>query len=78
MFGKGREFLILALSSQANGLPSSSLMVVDPYKPEKGVFAAEFDIPTECSCSVAKPDDSLLYKDTSPIENNYYGELTSD
>ena len=27
-------------------------MVVDPSAPEKGVFAAAFEIPTECSCSV--------------------------
>ncbi len=30
-------------------------MVVDPSKPEKGVFTASFDIPTECACSVQRP-----------------------
>ena len=35
-------------------------MVVDPRKPEKGVYAASFDIPTECSCSVVKFDEILI------------------
>ena len=42
----------------------SSLMVVDPFKPERGVFSAQFDIPTECSCSVTKPDDPLPFLET--------------
>ncbi len=34
-----------------------SLMVVDPSKRERGVFTAEFVIPTECACAVAKIGD---------------------
>ena len=33
---------------------------MDPRKPEKGVYAASFDIPTECSCSVVKYDEILI------------------
>ena len=35
-------------------------MAVDPYKPEKGVFAATFAIPTECACAVVKYDELLI------------------
>ena len=34
------------------------LMVVDPSRPERGVFTASFVIPTECACAVAKFEDA--------------------
>ena len=36
------------------------LMVVDPSAPEKGVYRASFDIPTECLCSLARNAENIF------------------
>ncbi len=40
-------------------------MVVDPGKPERGVFTARFVIPTECACAVARFEDGYTMRPPS-------------
>jgi hypothetical protein len=52
-------------------------MVVDPAKPEKGVFSAAFEIPTECTCSVQR-SEHLDNRRKSIHRGNYYGEWSNN
>ena len=46
------------------------LMVVDPSKPEKGVFAALFKIPTECACSLTRGMNVFAPKPLKEIQSS--------